>query len=95
MSGETSASTGDVRQHNIGGINIANTGVIETLVIHAGIQPPETPLWMAPPPLAPVVPRHELAAALRDALLSDSDGPVAITTALEGAGGFGKPIPGF
>ncbi|MFI5980841.1 NB-ARC domain-containing protein [Streptomyces sp. NPDC051555] len=90
MSGEASASTGEVSQHNTGGINVANTGIIHTVVVHAGIQPSGTPLWMAPPPPGPVVPRPGLVAALRGALLSDVDGPVAVTTALEGAGGFGK-----
>ncbi|MFD3992840.1 NB-ARC domain-containing protein [Streptomyces sp. NPDC058583] len=89
-SGEAFTPTGNVSQHNTGGINVANTGVIETVVVHAGIQPSGTSLWMAPPPSGPVVPRPELVAALRGALRSDNDGPVANTTALEGAGGFGK-----
>ncbi|MFD7027317.1 NB-ARC domain-containing protein, partial [Streptomyces sp. NPDC059917] len=90
MSAEASAPTGDVSQHNLGGINVANTGVIHTVVVHAGVRPLDTPLWMAPPPSGAVVPRPALEAALRGALLSDDDGPVAVTTALEGAGGFGK-----
>ncbi|MFJ9842596.1 NB-ARC domain-containing protein, partial [Kitasatospora sp. NPDC101155] len=90
MSAEASTPTGDVSQHNLGGINVANTGVIQTVVVHAGVQPFDTPLWMAPPPSGPVVPRPALEAALRGALLSDDGGPVAVTTALEGAGGFGK-----
>jgi WD40 repeat protein len=45
---------------------------------------------MAPAPSGPVVDRAELAAALVAALTGAGSAPVGLTTALEGAGGFGK-----
>jgi WD40 repeat protein len=46
--------------------------------------------WMAPPPTGPLVDRDELAAALLTVLTGTGSMPVGLTTALEGAGGFGK-----
>ena len=87
---EDVSTTGAVSQRNSGGVNVANTGTIETLVINVGNRPPEQAPWMVPSPPGPIVRRPELVQALRDALLSGGDGPVALTTALQGAGGFGK-----
>ncbi|MEV0492003.1 NB-ARC domain-containing protein, partial [Streptomyces atratus] len=83
-------SSGDVRLQSTGGVNIGNTGIIGTLVI-GEVQPQaEERPWMVPPPAGPVVDRPELARSLRDALLAPNADLVAVTTALEGAGGFGK-----
>jgi WD40 repeat protein len=46
--------------------------------------------WMAPAPSGPVVDRPELAAELLAGLTAPGAQAVALTTALEGAGGFGK-----
>lgn len=46
--------------------------------------------WMAPQRSGPVVPRPELTAQLLAALIADDDRAVGVTTAVEGAGGFGK-----
>ncbi|MFF2559604.1 NB-ARC domain-containing protein, partial [Kitasatospora sp. NPDC058060] len=88
--GDSIGPTGGVVLRNAGGINIGNTGVIGTLVI-GGAPPPTTgQLWMAPMPTGPVVERPELAQTLRSALTATDPALVALTTALEGAGGFGK-----
>ncbi len=59
------------------------------------LQEPDVPTPSAAPRMAPSVPedfveRSAEYGQLRDALLGERDRPVAITTALEGAGGFGK-----
>ncbi|MBS2965827.1 hypothetical protein KGA66_22440 [Actinocrinis puniceicyclus] len=87
---ETVRPTGDIDQRNTGGINIANTGVVGTIVIGDIRQPREETPWMAPAPTGPVIERPAVARALREALTAPDSDVIAVTTALEGAGGFGK-----
>ncbi|MGH9277207.1 MAG: NB-ARC domain-containing protein [Acidimicrobiales bacterium] len=47
-------------------------------------------LFMVPPPPDEFVPRPELAERVLRHMLSPNSGPVGLTTALKGAGGFGK-----
>ncbi|WP_327321997.1 NB-ARC domain-containing protein [Streptomyces sp. NBC_01210] len=87
----SSLRSGDVTQLNSGGVNVANTGVIGKVVISQ--QPPPLPVerpWMVPAPTGPVVERPALVRLLASALIGSDTDVVGVTTALEGAGGFGK-----
>jgi WD40 repeat protein len=53
-------------------------------------QPPVRRPWMAPAPTGPVVERPGLVEPLLAALLAPGTTPIGVTTAIEGAGGFGK-----
>jgi WD40 repeat protein len=53
------------------------------------VTPPRRP-YMAPPRMESYVPRQALMRLLHDALLTADNQAVALTTALQGAGGFGK-----
>ncbi|MGW1196570.1 NB-ARC domain-containing protein, partial [Streptomyces sp. NPDC002536] len=86
----TGRSTGRIDQRTTGGVNVANSGNINSIVISCPRPPAEEPLWMVPPPAGPVVDRPELTRSLRAALLAPNTDLVAVTTGLEGAGGFGK-----
>ncbi|WP_405496502.1 NB-ARC domain-containing protein [Streptomyces sp. NBC_00096] len=46
--------------------------------------------WMAPALPGPLIARPDLSAALFDGVTRDDAGPTTLTTAIEGAGGFGK-----
>ncbi|MFF3005670.1 NB-ARC domain-containing protein, partial [Kitasatospora sp. NPDC057940] len=46
--------------------------------------------WMSPAPPDSTIPRPDLYAALWEAVTRDDAGPTVLTTAVEGAGGFGK-----
>lgn len=46
--------------------------------------------WMSPAPTGPVIARPDLYTALFAGVTRDDAGPTTLTTAIEGAGGFGK-----
>lgn len=53
-------------------------------------QPPVKRPWMSPAPTGSVVDRPGLVEPLLEAILAPGTSPVGVTTAIEGAGGFGK-----
>ncbi|MGF7238108.1 MAG: NB-ARC domain-containing protein [Frankia sp.] len=85
----------DLRHSQAVQVGDNNTQVNNTQVdnLQVTVLPPRPKVhrpWMAPAPTGPMVARPDLYAALFDGVTREGVEPTTLTTAVEGAGGFGK-----
>jgi WD40 repeat protein len=81
---------GEAVLHALGELRVRRGAADGTGGARWAAAPPVRRPWMVPAPAGPVVDREELAGALLAALTGTGSATVGLTTALEGAGGFGK-----
>lgn len=84
---EESAARASVDARDAQGVQIGDGGV--QVNVYAA-RPRTFRPWMAPALPGPLIARPDLSAALFDGVTRDDAGPTTLTTAIEGAGGFGK-----